>query len=438
MNILLINHYAGSPAHGMEYRPYYFARQWVRMGHTVTIAAASRSHLRRVDPVCRGIFSTEIIDGIHYAWFRTPSYSGNGMARVLNIGAFVLQLLLHRKALSEACQGGAVIASSTYPLDVVAANAIARRARAKLVCEVHDLWPLSPVELGGISPSHPFIRVMQYAEDFAYRKVARVISVLPLAESHMRAHGLAPGKFRHVPNGIDALEWQQAPCELPEIHRSALSRLREEKRFVIGYAGAHGVSNSLDTVVSAAELLADLPVTFLLVGQGPEKAALENLAAKIGLRNIEFLPPVPKTAIPSLLRAMDALVIAWRRAPLYRFGISPNKLMDYMMAGRPVIQAMDAGNDMVAESHCGLSVAPEDPEAIAGAVTRMMNLTAAERNAMGLRGKRYVEAHHDYRDLAVLALDAVAGGAWPTEALPRSWRASPSAVADAPRAPRLS
>lgn len=409
MNILLINHYAGSPTHGMEYRPYYFAREWARMGHCVTIAAASHSHLRSKEAECPGVCRSEIIDGIRYLWFRTPPYKGNGLARVLNIGAFVLQLLLHRSLLAAACEGGAVIASSTYPLDVVAANAIASQARARLVYEVHDLWPLSPIELGGMSRKHPFIQVMQWAEEFAYRKAASVVSMLPLAEPHMRAHGLAPGKFHYVPNGIDVSEWEQTAYPLPEVHQRKLAELRAENRLLIGYAGAHGLANSLETVVRAAKLLAGTSVRFVLVGQGPEKKHLVELAEALGVANMAFLPPVPKKAIPAFLREMDALVISWRRTSLYRFGVSPNKLMDYMMAGRPVIQAIDAGNDLVSESGCGFSVPAENPEVLATAVLRMMQLPPERRAEMGRRGRRYVEANHDYRELAVRSLDAMFG-----------------------------
>ena len=96
---------------------------------------------------------------------------------------------------------------------------------------------------------------------------------------------------------------------------------------------------------------------------------------------------------------MDVLFISLQKTPLFRFGVSPNKLMDYMMAGKPVIQAIEAGNDLVRESGCGISVKPEDPEAVVAAVLQLMSCKPAEREAMGHRGKQYVLAHHDYRIL---------------------------------------
>lgn len=407
MNILLINHYAGSTAHGMEYRPFYLAREWVRMGHQVTIVAASYSHLRAHQPAPDHIGSSEEIEGIRYLWLPTPSYNGNGAARARNIFTFVTRLYLTGKRLSRQYKPDVVVASSTYPLDSVPARHISRCANAKLVYEVHDLWPLSPVELGGMSPRHPFIRVMQWAENYACSHADKVVSMLPKAEGHLCEHGLRPGQFIYIPNGVDAQGWRSTQTtSLPEAF-NILSEKSREGCFIIGYAGAHGVANALDSFVLSGTLLADTNVILVLVGQGPEKERLQRLASSQGITNVAFLPSVTREAVPNILAQMDGLFISLQRTPLFRFGISPNKLMDYMMAGKPIIQAIDAGNDHVAESGCGLTVAPEDPHAIADGIRRLMALSPAERKSMGQRGKEYVLAHHDYSVLAKRFLEAI-------------------------------
>ena len=407
MQILLINHYAGSLRHGMEYRPFYLSREWVRLGHDVTIAAASCAHVRTVAPQVSGDVTEEKIDGVRYLWFRTPGYRGNGLRRAVNIFAFTGQLLRHRKLLASKCRDGAVIASSTYPLDAFPGRRIARSARARLIFEVHDLWPLSLTELGGMSRFHPFVALLQVAEDFAYRCADGVVSLLPKAEGHMRRHGLAPGRFVCIPNGVETGEWEARPGTLPAPYSEVLGTAKAGGGFTVLYAGAHGIANALDCVIRAAAMLRGRAVTFVLVGQGPEKASLQRLASGQGMANVVFLPPVGKRHIPALLSAADALLISWQRRPIYRFGISPNKLIDYMMAGKPIIQAVDAGNDMVSESGCGFTVPPEDPAAIADAVIRLMNLSAAERAEMGARGHSYVLARHDYRVLAKQFLEVL-------------------------------
>jgi glycosyltransferase involved in cell wall biosynthesis len=248
---------------------------------------------------------------------------------------------------------------------------------------------------------------MQMAENFAYRRADKVISMLPNAEAHMQSHGLAPGKFVYIPNGIDVAEWEHARKPLPQALLARLRDLRASGRFIVCYAGAHGIANALDTLLEAAALTRDQPINYVLVGQGPEKARLRALAAERRLSNVELHDAVPKQAVPALLAQADILYVGLQRQPLFRFGISPNKLMDYMMAGRPVIMSIEAGNDMVAEAGCGISVPAEDSVAVADAVRQLASLPREKRADFGERGRHYVLTHHDYNILAERFLDAL-------------------------------
>jgi len=400
MNILFVNHYAGSSTHGMEHRPYHLARQWVRQGHQVTVVAASFSHLRTTAPAIGGRVTEEWIEGIRYLWLKTPEYHGNGIRRAVNMFAFEWQLQRHCGRLVRDCSPEIVIASSPHPLIIFSCVRIARKAEARLVFEVRDIWPLTLLELGGMSAWHPFVALMQAAENYGYRRADRVVSLLPKADEHMRRHGMAAGKFVYLPNGIDVAQWQADASPLPAEHAEVLKRLREEGRLLVGYAGAHGISNALDVLLDAARLLEDRRLGFVLVGQGPEKDRLRARAEQAGGGHVVFLPPVATAAIPALLAAMDVLYLGWNRNPLYRFGISPNKLFDYMMAAKPVVHAVEAGNDLVAESGCGISCPPDDPAAIAAAIRDLIGRPSGELEAMGRRGRQYVIRCHDYCILA--------------------------------------
>ncbi len=384
----------------MELRPYYMAREWTRLGQKVTIAAASFSHLRRVAPKMSGIITEEAVDGIRYVWVKAPRYSGNGVGRAINMFVFVVRLLYHSARVVGRDVPTVVIASSTYPLDILPAFRIAKRSSAKLVFEVHDLWPLTPVELGGMSPLHPFIMLLRWAENFAYKRADRVISILPSARDYMMTRGMAAEKFAYVPNGIDVAEWERESGQLPQFHVKAFSELQRSRRFLVGYAGGHGISNALNVVLDAAEILRDSPINFVLVGEGAEKSALSRRAMDRKLTNVVFLPAVAKTSVPRLLAHMDALYLGWKDRNLYRYGISPNKLLDYMMAGKVVVHANSAANDPVKESGCGISIPPEDPSALAGAVRQILELAPSERDRMGKRGMNFVRANHEYRLLA--------------------------------------
>jgi glycosyltransferase involved in cell wall biosynthesis len=405
MNILLVNHYAGSIYHGMEYRPYYLAQEWVKAGHQVTIIASDYSHVRTNQPTIKQPIEEENIDGITYVWIKTPEYNENGVKRFLNMLSFVRKLSAHAQQISETYKPDVVIASSTYPLDIYPAKKIAKRSKAKLIFEVHDLWPLSPKELGNMPWYHPFILVMQKGENDAYRYADKVVSLLPKADEHMIQHGMAPDKFVYIPNGIVVSDWEESVESIPEQHKELIEQLRKEYKFLVGYAGTHGIANALEDLVSAAEQLKDEPLAFVLVGKGSEKEHLIELASRKGVKNLYFLPPINKKSIPDFLEKMDALYIGWNRSPLYKFGVSPNKLLDYLMAAKPIVHAIDAGNDLVKESKSGLSVEPESPSQIAQAVKTLASTPLSQRIEMGKNGREFCLTHHDYNILANNFLD---------------------------------
>jgi len=390
MRILYINHYAGSPRHGMEYRPYYLAREWVRAGHEVNIVAADQSHIRARQPVLGACARfDELIDDIRYTWLKTHPYRGNGAGRVRNMASFLRALYRESRRLS-AYAPDVVIASSTYPMDIWPAHRIAKLSRARLVFELHDLWPLTPMELGGMSRWHPFIMVVKAAEDYVYRHADAVVSMLPKVHAHVASHGMPLQRLHIVPNGVEPREWTGALPALETGVDDTLAALADAGNAIVGYAGTHGISNSLNTFLDAARLMRDEKVSFVLVGGGPEKPGLQLRARTEALRHVLFIDPVIKEQVPALLQRFDLAYIGWRRQSLYRFGIAPNKLVDYMMAARPVLHAVEAGNDPVGEAACGLTVAPENPEATALGIRRLLSLSPGERQAMGKRGRDFV------------------------------------------------
>ncbi|WP_270546600.1 glycosyltransferase family 4 protein [Butyricimonas paravirosa] len=414
MNILLINHYAGSPKLGMEFRPYYLGREWVRLGHHVMIVAGSYSHLRKQQPAT----DKETIEGIEYRWIPLKPYKGNGLGRVRSIFDFVRKLWFSYSRYIGEFKPDVVIASSTYPIDIYPARKIAQRFGAKLVYEVHDLWPLSPMELGGYSKYHPFIMVMQAAEDYCYCHADKVVSLLPNALEHMKERGMDEKKFVYIPNGFDPEEWkdviassrtvidlitdfkdnEKLPVDTTVIR--GIDKLKNDGKFIVGFAGAHGIANSLYAVINAVAKLRETNIVLVLVGTGNEKDNLMNYVKKRGIGNVYFFPPVAKISIPEVLTRMDCLYIGLQKQPLFRFGISPNKMFDYMMAARPIIQAIEAGNNMVKEAGNGFAVEPDNVDEICNAIITMKHMDEITRFKLGLSGRSYALARHAYPILA--------------------------------------
>ena len=408
MNIILSNHYAGT-GKSMEYRPYFMAKRWVRQGHQVTIVLSSFSHLRGDNPDSKGRpYWVEMIDGIRYFWIAGSEYHGNGMGRIKNMLSFIRGLSNFESAITETGRPDAVIASSTYPLEIYPLRKMADKHGAKLIYEVHDLWPLSPMELGGIPKYHPYIMLMQAAENYCYKHCDTIVSILPNAQEHMIEHGMKPEKFVCIPNGIVKEDWETTQTETP-VYAEKLSQYHDEGYFLIGYTGAHGVANALDSYVEAGELLRDKKIKLLLVGQGPERERLIQKINDLELNDVvEALPAVKRDEVPGLLEQLDALYVGLQRQPLFRFGVSPNKLMDYMMAAKPVIFAIEAGNDMVADAKCGISIPPEDPAEIARAAQILASTPKAELETMGKHGQDYILKHHEYDVLSNRFLEVLA------------------------------
>jgi len=390
--VWIVNQYTGSPRHGMEYRHYYLARGLAARGHRVVIVSGSYSHLFTRQPDPDGRYAVEDIDGLQYCWVAAPRYErAISAGRVGNMVVFALRLT--RLPTGMLPRPDAILVSSPSLFPIVPAARWARRWHARLAFEERDLWPLTLEELGGFSKRHPLVLAMQRCEDYGYRVADAVISVLPGAVGHMVGRGMPAEKFHYLPNGID-LRDAQAAGEPPAAVRAAV----RPDAFTVGFVGTLGRANALETLVDAAALLRDEAVQVVVVGHGPERSGLLERAH--GLGNVAFVGPVARAEVPAALRLFDACYVGYRHSSLYRFGVSPNKLYDYMAAGRPIVFAADAVNRPVDDAGCGRTVAPEDPAALAAAIRSLAACPPAERERLGANARAYVAAHHDYGVLA--------------------------------------
>lgn len=404
MNILYIEHYAGSPEMGMEFRPYYLSREWVKMGHHVTIIAADYSHLRRKNPNIDYDFQVTDIDGIEYVWIKTDTYEGNGAKRALTMGQFVSKLFSYSKMIAERWKPDVVIASSTYPLDTYPAQKIAKLSGAKYIHEVHDMWPATLYEVGGMSKHHPFVVAMQIAENSAYKHCDKCVALLPYSKDYMVHHGLNPDKFVNIQNGVVEEEWND-PMPLPELHQAFFDEHKDN--FIVGYFGGHAKVNSLDTVLDAAKKMLGGNEIFVLVGNGMEKKNLQNRCEQEQITNVFFLPPINKKAVPTLVEHFNCSIITGIPSPLYRFGLCLNKMYDSMMAGKPIICAFDVSKTLVTEYECGIQTSSSNIDEICDAIHIIENLSENDQEKMGMRGKNAVIEHFTYQKLAEKFIDSV-------------------------------
>jgi len=380
----------------MEFRNYFVARELVKLGHKVTIVSASYMHLFKELPKTEGKkYSFETIDGIEYIWVDVPHYSSStDKKRVWKWFVFVKKL--YELPVKKMEKPDYIIASPMAPFLIKPAHHFAKKFGAKLVYEVKDIWPLSLMELGGYSKKHPFIRLMQWFSDYAYQKSDLTITVLANAYEYMKTHGLKEERFKYIPNGISLEDME----ENRELNVATLEQLPKDD-FIVGYAGTIGIANALDTFVESAELLTAYPnVKLLLVGDGKEREKLKEIVNEKKLSNVLFIDPIPKNEVQSLLSKFDVCYIGLQKKPIFEYGVSPNKLFDYLYAEKAILYGVNDKKSIVQRANAGVTVSSDDAKSIADGIVKMYQLSKEEREAMGKNGKEYVLKHHTYENIA--------------------------------------
>ncbi len=397
-SVWIVNHYAVTSDLPGGTRHVDLGRELAKRGWQVTLFASSFQHYdHREAKLAPGeTWKLEKVDGVTMVWIRTTPYAGNDARRVRNMVSFMLRAWWVGRRLPRAAREiqapDVVIGSSVHPLAVVAAWRLARRYRARFVMEVRDLWPETLIDMGELRERSLAARGLHALVDFLYHRADRIITLLPRAGEAIAARGVPAERIAWIPNGVNVDRFDPRP------------RTRNPgDPFTVMYLGAHGRANALDALLEAAKLVqaeAGAAVRFVLIGDGPEKSHLREEAKRLGLENVEFRPPVPKEAVPRALEGADAAVAVLLDLPLYRYGISLNKLYDYLAAGRPMILAGNPVNSPVAEAQCGLSVPPGDPRALAEAVLELAKAPPERLAEMGRRGRTYAKTYHDWSLLA--------------------------------------
>jgi len=410
MRIWILNHYASPPDMPAGTRHYEFGRVLAQQGHEVTIFASSFSHFSRREERLRPGERTRVehVDGVRFVWIRTCSYAGNDRRRVQNMAGYALGAL---RAQRRFPRPDVVVGSSVHLAAAAAALLIGKLRRTPFVFEVRDLWPRALIDIGKLRERSAAARALTMLERFLYRRAGMVICLLPLATDYIMGHGVPAERIAYVPNGIaDA-----SPAAGPASSDAAalVRRIQAERRagrLVAGYVGSHGPVNGLDILVESARQLrdrADGQVTVVFVGDGPDKARCERLARDYGLANVLFWRPVPKRAVPGVLEALDVTLFCLRDPAVYKYGLSCNKLFDYLASGRPVVSVCAIADCPVSASGGGVCVPCESPDAVADALLRMRALGDAGRRGMGEQGRTWVRQNHGATALAGRFLDAL-------------------------------
>jgi len=387
MNIWVFNHYALTPDLPGGTRHFDFARELTNRGHKVTIFASSfhYSLLKETKKYDKNKFILEIYDNVNFIWIKTFPYKKNDWKRVLNMLSYSYRSYKVAKNYKkiDIDKPDVIIGSSVHLFAVYIAYKLSKFFKVPFVMEVRDLWPQTLIDMG-ISKWHPFIILLGILEKFLYKQAKRIITLLPKAKDYITSLGVSEDKIVWIPNGV-------------YINRFSNNRLKNKntKKFIVTYAGAIGKANNLDVLIKAAKILKDVSdIEFIIVGDGPERKKLEKKVFELGLNNVQFKGSVSKNEVLFYLCNSDILYFNLKKSPVFKYGISSNKLFDYLASGKPVIFAASAGNNPVADARAGITIPPENPEALAEAILKLYRMPKEERQEMGERGRKYVEKYY--------------------------------------------
>jgi glycosyltransferase involved in cell wall biosynthesis len=377
MEVLLIHQAFASPDEPGGTRHYELARYLAERGVRFTVIASDRSYLTGLRATTDEADCPRVV---RVRTFASGRYSFSW--RVVSFVSFMFASLL--AALKEK-RIDVVMGTSPPLFQALSAWAVALIRRRTFLLEIRDLWPEFAIDMG-VLRSRTLIALSRWLERFLYARATHIVVNSPAYREYLRGKGIPDTKISLIANGVDPDMFD--PASKGEAIRREFSL---NGNFLVTYAGALGLANDIPTILRAADILRDDPrIHILLVGDGRERARLESLARKQQLSNVTFAGSRPKSQMAELLAAADVCVATLKDIPMFRTTY-PNKVFDYMAAGRPVLLAIDGViREVVESAGAGVYVPPGDAQSLANSV-RYLADNPRERELMSRRGRECVE-----------------------------------------------
>ena len=388
-SIWWINQFALPPSQPGGGRHVQIARALAKQGCATTIVASSTNYMtgQEVEPV----------DNCDLDFVQIPigcRWPG-AMGKFLRMRSFGKKVA-NGKWIGKRTKPDVIIGSSPSLHAANAAAMLALQFDIPFIVEVRDIWPLSLVEVAGVSPKHLVVRHLYKLEEQVMRRAARVISLLPQAGNYFSKYGTKSDTIDWIPNGVD-MEMFPPP------------KLSLNERTTVLYVGSLGPPNGMRTILDAAKMLqATHPsIQFRIIGDGSAKEKLKLYARSKNMTTVSFEPAITRQNVPAELANADILVANVPNNDLYKYGISLNKLYEYLASGKPIALAASAADDPVTTAGVGPVVPPDDAVALADRIATIATMTQEERDELGRKGRRFVQENNTFDLLAERVLSSV-------------------------------
>ncbi|GGI56292.1 glycosyltransferase family 4 protein [Winogradskyella haliclonae] len=395
-HVWLINQYATTPElNGDGHRHYYLAKEWQKKGYDVTLITSSYSHIGKRNNHFKGFFKI-INNDIRTVLIKGNKYNNtNGISRMMSWVVF--SFLLFFIPTKKLPKPDIIIVSSISLLPILNVHFQLKKKfkQSKFILEIRDIWPLTILEIGNYSSKNMLIKFLSYVEKLGYKKADYIVSLLMDANIHIE-NILGHKNFRYswISNGYN--------LEDTSYYKPLDSNLKEripKNKFVIGYAGALGTANAMETIIDVLKSLKEEDIVLCLIGDGNEK---DNLIKRANNNsNTIFLNSVNKNQVQSFLEECDLLFFSSKNISIYKYGISANKTFDYMYASKPIILSAPTKNNAIELAKCGSVVPAENHEELRQVILEYYNKPIKERLLMGNNGKEYLLNNFTYQALAL-------------------------------------
>lgn len=393
-NIWLINQYSYPPGNSGWRRHFDLFRCFNRNKYNIDIICGSFLHNSEKRHLLKENVKEDFIEeeGIKYHILRVMSYSKH-VDRLIAMIQFFFKVVFFSKKLLKESKPDIIIASSPHPFNGLAGMYLSKKYKCPFIIEIRDLWPETWVAMRATTRKSILYKVFAYIEKKLYINADKIIT-LTANKDYYTSIGIDEKKVEIVSNGVDLESYDY------NLKKYKSPLVFSKDRFNILYTGSHSQADSLDILIEAAKLLLNEKIEFHLVGEGVVKNDLKKLVQKYNLNNVKFYDVVKKYEIPSLLREGDAVVMLLRDTTLYKYGMSPNKMYEYLASSKPIIFSGNVVNDMVKEANAGISVEAENGEKIKEAILSLYNISNEEKEKLGKNGRKYVEKNYDTKLLS--------------------------------------
>lgn len=410
-SIWILNHYASGMYFDRGGRHYNFAKYLRRAGYSPVVFGANSKHGKaerflETDALWEERIAEEI--DTPFVFVKSRTYNGNGKQRVLNMIDFYRNV---KKAAKEyAAQHGkpdVIFASSVHPLTLVAGIQLAKQFGVKCVCEVRDLWPESIVAYSDrFTKNNLLIKLLYRGEKRIYKKADAVVFTMEGSYDYIVEQGwgkeIPRSKVHHINNGVDLELFDYNK----EHFRAEDPDLDDPNIFKVVYTGSVRRVNNLGLLLDAAKCIKDPRVKLLIWGDGDEREALERRVRDEKISNVVFKGKVEKKYIPSIVSRADLNLVHWEQAPLLKYGVSYNKLFDYMAAGRPIFSTVCPGYSIWEKYDCGRDTEDPRPEPLARELEKMAALPPEELSRLGENARKGA-AEYDFAVLTQKLINVI-------------------------------